>query len=98
VLLDSLIEFATNAADGCLVADIGGAEAAAGQAAEVFSRFDDDRGFAHAAGLDRGCHAAAGTAVNYEVVRGVLSYDRFSPDKDEQEETEETESSMHENA
>src|SRR5437870_4043576 len=64
VLLDALIEFARDAADGLLVADIGGAQPAGGEAAEVLAWLDEDDRLAHACRLNGRADAAGGAAVD----------------------------------
>jgi hypothetical protein len=63
VLANSLIALAAAATDGPLVADVGRAEAAGGESAEVLGRLDDDSRFAHPPGLHAGHHPAARAAV-----------------------------------
>ena len=58
VLADALVELAGDAADGRLVADVGGAQAAGGQAAEVLARLDQHDALAHAGRLNRRGDAA----------------------------------------
>jgi len=58
VLLDALVELACNSADGFLVADVGGAQAAGGQPTEVLAGLDEDDRFAHACGLHGRADAA----------------------------------------
>src|SRR6185503_19085257 len=56
-----------NPADGRFVADIGGAESAGAQTAQVPASFHDDRPLAHARGLHRRRHAPGGAAVNADI-------------------------------
>src|SRR5262249_43257423 len=62
VLAEALVELAGETADGLLVADIGGAEPAGSQAAQVLAWFDQDHALAHAGRL-HGCADAAGCAA-----------------------------------
>src|SRR5207249_11244578 len=64
---DARVEFARDAADGGLVADIGGAEPAGTEAAQVASGFDQAGGPAHARGLNCGRDAGRRTAINAEI-------------------------------
>lgn len=70
VFPDAVVEVAGEAADDGFVACVGEAEAARGEAAEVFIWADDDGGFAHFFGLDGGDDACAGAAVDDEIVVG----------------------------
>ena len=70
-----MVEVAGEAADDGLVAGVGQAEPAGGEAAEVFVRADDDDGFAHLAGLDGGGDGRAGAAVDDQVVRRLMLAD-----------------------
>ena len=67
---DARVEFAGDAADGLLVADISGAEAAGGQAAEELRRLDEHGRPAFAGRLDGRGDAAGGAAVDDDVLGG----------------------------
>jgi len=67
VLRDARIELTRNPADCRFVADIGGAESAGSQAAQVPAGFDEDRAFAHTRGLHRRRHARRSAAVNAHI-------------------------------
>ena len=67
-LADAGVELVREAADGELVAVIGGAEAAGSHAAEVLAGLDDGDGFAESGGFDRGGDAAGSAAVDDDVV------------------------------
>ncbi len=69
VSADAAVEVAGDAADGSLVADVGGAEAAGGHAAQVLARLDQHDGLAHAGGLDRRRDAARRAAVDDQIIR-----------------------------
>ena len=79
----AVVELAGEAADDVFVAGVGPAEAAGGEAAEVFVRGDDDDGLAHLFGLDGGDDGGAGAAVDDEVV--VLSGGGESEEEGEDE-------------
>ena len=67
VLPDAMVELAGEAADDGLVAGVGEAEPARGEAAQMLVRADDDDGLAHALGLHRGGDRAGGAAVDEKV-------------------------------
>jgi hypothetical protein len=62
-----MIKFASDAADGSFVTDVGCAKAAGGHAANVISEFRNDDGFAHARGLNCGSYAGNGRAIDANV-------------------------------
>jgi hypothetical protein len=66
---DAAIEIVRQAADRLFVADVGGAEAAGGEPAEMFRRFDKRNILAHPRGLNRRDDAGRRAAVNDEVER-----------------------------
>ena len=68
VAADAAVEIARDAADGLLVADVGGAQSAGGHAAQVLARLDQHDGLAHAGRLDRRRNAARGAAVDDQVI------------------------------
>ena len=59
VLPDAVVELAGQAADDCLVAGVGPAQAAAGEPAQVPVGRDDDHRLAHPGGLHRRRHRGA---------------------------------------
>ena len=67
---DGRVEFAGDPADGLLVADVRGAEAAGGQATEELGRLDEYGCAAFAGRLDGRGDAAGGTAVDDDVLGG----------------------------
>ena len=67
---DARIEFAGQSADRLLVADIGGAETAGGQAAEELRRLDQHGRPAFAGRLDGRGDAAGGSAVDDDILGG----------------------------
>ena len=69
VLPDAMIELARKAADHGLVAGVGPAEAAGGEAAEMLLRADHDDGLAHPLGLHGGRDGARSAAVDDDVGR-----------------------------
>ena len=85
----AVIEFARDAADGGLVADVGRAEPAGSQPAQVFAELGDDRGFAHARRLHRRRHSARRGPVNAQVgfddLAGIQIHQRRETDKCEPE-------------
>ena len=74
VLPDAAIEVASQAADDGLVADVGGAEPAGREAAQMIRRLDQHDALAHALGLDRRDDAGRRAAVDDDV-------DRFGGDR-----------------
>ena len=70
VLPDAAVEFASEAADGAFVADVGSTEAAGGETAEKLCGLDEDGGLAHARGLERGGDTAGGAAIDDDIGRG----------------------------
>ena len=68
VAADAAVEIAGDAADGSLVADVGGAQSAGGHAAQVLARLDQHDGLAHAGSLDCRRNAARGAAVDDQVI------------------------------
>jgi len=77
-----VIKLPAQTADDRFVSRICEAQAAAGEAAQMLIRADNDHGFAHARRLHRRHHAGAGAAINNQVGlmnrRGRLSGDRQS--------------------
>ena len=67
VLPDAVIEVARQAADGLLVADVGRAQAAGRQAAQMIRRLDEHDALAHPLGLNRRDDAGRRAAVNDDV-------------------------------
>ena len=65
---DAVIELAGHAADGRLVADVGGTESAGGQAARCRPGSTSTDGLAHPRHLHRRRHAAGGAAIDDDVV------------------------------
>ena len=70
MLPDPVVKLAGQAADDRLVAGVGEAESAAGEAAEMFVRADEDDRLAHLLGLHGGGDAGRGQAVDNHVVVG----------------------------
>ena len=67
MLLDAAIEFAGDAADHLLVADVGPAQAAGGESAEMRAGVDDDGRLAHTNYLDGGGDSGGRRAVDDDV-------------------------------
>ena len=68
VLFHPTVEFAGESADRLFPADVGGAEPATGQAADVPAWFDQNDALARPGRSNRGGHAGGGPAVNHDVV------------------------------
>ena len=66
--MDAAIELARQPADGLLVADVGGAQPAGGQSAEMPARLDEHDALAHPRGLHGGDDAAGRAAVDDDVM------------------------------
>ena len=67
VKVELVVVFARQAAEDGVVADVGPAEAAAGEAAEVAVLGNEDGGFAHARGLHCGDDTAGGVSIDDDV-------------------------------
>jgi len=72
MLAETFVELAGETADGGLVADVGGAQPAAGEPAEVAAEAQQRHGAAHARRLHRRGDAAGGGAVHADVAGDAL--------------------------
>ncbi len=76
---NAAIELTGEAADGCLVADVGSAKSAGSQAADMGAGFDEHDRLPHLPGLDRRHNATGGAAVDDDVCRdGSCGSSRFN--------------------